>query len=150
GWVTKKTLDKLILSAYLHDIRYFENPKLARIPGLPDFEAQKASLTPEECKIYLEGPIYSSLMARDSTEDSIDIERILMQQKERPDGTGFPEGLDFKQLYPLSCLFMVCHAFVDYVYETPEWSFRDFTKKARTMFKGPYFIKILEAFDELS
>ncbi len=150
GWVTQKTLNKIILSAYLHDIRYFENPKLARIPGLPEFEDLKANLTPEECKIYLEGPIYSSLMARDSTEDSIDVERILMQQKERPDGSGFPEGLDFKQLYPLSCLFMVCHSFVDYVYDTPEWSFREFSKKARTVFKGPYFIKILEAFDELS
>jgi HD-GYP domain-containing protein (c-di-GMP phosphodiesterase class II) len=150
GWVTKKTLDKLILSAYLHDIRYFENPKLARIPDLSEFEKQKNTLTADECKIFLEGPIYSSLMARDSTEDSIDVERILLQQKERPDGSGFPEGLDFKQLYPLSCLFMVCHSFVDYVYETPDWSFRDFTKKAKTVFKGPYFIKILEAFDELS
>jgi hypothetical protein len=150
GWVTKKTFDKLILSAYLHDIRYFENPKLARIHDHSEFEKQKADLTPEECKIFLEGPIYSSLMARDSTDDSIDVERILIQQKERPDGTGFPEGLDFKQLYPLSCLFMVCHSFVDYVYETPDWSFREFTKTARSVFKGPYFIKILEAFDELS
>jgi HD-GYP domain-containing protein (c-di-GMP phosphodiesterase class II) len=150
GWVTKKTLDKLILAAYLHDIRYFENPKLARIRGLPEFEDMKSTLSSEECKIFLEGPIYSSLMARDSTEDSIDVERILLQQKERPDGRGFPEGVDFKQLYPLSCLFMVCHSFVDYVYETPEWTFREFSKRAKTMYKGPYFIKILEAFDELS
>jgi hypothetical protein len=150
GWVTRKTIDKLILAAYLHDIRYFENPKLARINGLREFEEMKASLTPEECKAYLDGPLYSSLMARDTTDDSVDVERILIQQKELPDGSGFPDGLDFKQLYPLSCLFLVCHSFVDYIYETPDWSFRDFSKKARTRFKGPYFIKILEAFDELA
>jgi len=150
GWVTRKTLDKLILAAYLHDIRYFENPKLARISTLKDFESQKDALTPEEQKIYLEGPLYSALMSRDSGESSIDVERMLMQQKERPDGSGFPEGVDFKQLFPLSCLFMVCHEFVDYLYVTPQWSFRDFTTKARSIYKGPYFIKILEAFDDLS
>ena len=45
---------------------------------------------------------------------------------------------------------MVSHEFVDYVYSTPNWNFRDFTVKARTVFKGPYFIKILEIFDQLS
>jgi|GEM_PF-3115920 len=154
GWVTRKTLNKLVVAAYLHDIRYFDHPKLARIKNRQEFDAKKDSLSAEEQKIFLEGPLYSSLLSKDSIGDgpgeSIDVERILIQQKERPDGSGFPEGVDFKQLYPLSCLFMVCHEFVDYVYETPEWNFRDFTRRARTVFKGPYFIKILEAFDELA
>ncbi len=150
GWVTQKTLDKLILAAYLHDIRYFEHPKLARISSLADFHSLKGNLTEEEQKIFLEGPSYSARMAKDEASDSLDAERILIQQKERPDGTGFPEGVDFKHLYPLSCLFMVSHEFVDYVYSTPNWNFRDFTVKARTVFKGPYFIKILEIFDQLS
>jgi HD-GYP domain-containing protein (c-di-GMP phosphodiesterase class II) len=150
GWVTQKTIDKLILAAYLHDIRYFENQKLARIRSLAEFEEKKPSLTEEEQKIFLEGPSYSARMARDEATDSLDVERILIQQKERPDGTGFPEGVDFKQLFPLSCLFMVSHEFVDYVYSTPNWNFRDFTVKARAVYKGPYFIKILEVFDQLS
>ncbi|NDG86161.1 MAG: hypothetical protein EBX52_14120, partial [Proteobacteria bacterium] len=149
GWVTQKTIDKLILSAYLHDIRYFENPKLARIPSLAEFNAVKGTLTEEEQKIFLDGPAYSARIAKDEASDSLDVERILLQQKERPDGTGFPQGVDFKQLFPLSCLFMVSHEFVDYVYSTPNWSFREFTVKARAVFKGPYFIKILEVFDQL-
>jgi len=150
GWVTQKTIDKLILAAYLHDIRYFENPKLARIPSLAEFNAVKSTLTGEEQKIFLEGPAYSARIARDESADSLDVERILLQQKERSDGSGFPEGVDFKQLFPLSCLFMVSHEFVDYVYANPKWSFREFTTKTRTTFKGPYFIKILEIFDQLS
>ena len=150
GWVTQKTLDKLILAAYLHDLRYFENPKLARISSLAEFQSQIATLTEEEQKIFLEGPAYSARIAKDESSDSLDAERILIQQKERPDGTGFPEGIDFKHLYPLSCLFIVSHDFVDYVYSTPNWNFRDFTVKARALYKGPYFIKILEIFDQLS
>ena len=150
GWVTQKTIDKLILVAYLHDIRYFEHPHLARIKSLSEFEARKTELTPEEQKIFLEGPEYSALMAKDADPASVDVERILIQQKERSDGSGFPAKVDFKQLYPLSCLFMVCHEFVDYVYSTPDWKFRDFSACARATFKGPYFIKILEAFDELN
>jgi hypothetical protein len=150
GWVTQKTIDKLILAAYLHDIRYFEHPHLARIKSLAEFEARKSELTPEEQLIFLEGPEYSALMAKDADPASVDVERILIQQKERSDGSGFPAKVDFKQLYPLSCLFMVCHEFVDYVYSTPDWKFRDFSAQARSTFKGPYFIKILEAFDDLN
>jgi HD-GYP domain-containing protein (c-di-GMP phosphodiesterase class II) len=150
GWVTQKTIDKLIMAAYLHDIRYFERPHLAKIKSLAEFNEIKATLSESDQKMFLEGPDYSRVMSQDESANSVDVERILIQQKERPDGSGFPAGVDFKQLYPLSCLFMVCHEFVDYVYSTPSWSFKDFTTKARLVYKGPYFIKILEAFDEIS
>lgn len=149
GWVTQRTIDKLIYAAYLHDIRYFENPALARIPGLQEFNKVKSGMTEEDQKMYLQGPEYSALMARDEETNSTEVERILIQQKERPDGSGFPNGVDFKQLYPLSCLFMVSHEFVDYVYESEHWNFKDFCALARERFKGPYFIKIIDAFDQL-
>jgi hypothetical protein len=149
GWVTQRTIDKLIYAAYLHDIRYFEKPELARIPSLQEFNKIKAGMTEEDQNVFLQGPEYSALMARDEEMNSMEVERILIQQKERPDGSGFPNGLDFKQLYPLSCLFMVCHEFVDYVYESEIWTFKDFCSIARERFKGPYFIKIIEAFDQL-
>jgi len=149
GWVTESTIDKLIYVSYLHDLRYFELPKLARIPSKAAFDSQKSSLTPDEQKIYLEGPSYSALMSKDDEMNSIDVERILLQQKERPDGSGFPSGITFKQLFPLSCLFIISHEFVDYIYETPDWSFRKFVDAVRPQFKGPYFIKILQAIEEL-
>jgi hypothetical protein len=149
GWVTQRTIDKLIYAAYLHDIRYFEKPGLARIANLQAFHQAKSGLSEEDQKIYLQGPEYSALMARDEETNSIEVERILIQQKERPDGSGFPNGVDFKQLYPLSCLFMVSHEFVDYVYGSNRWTFKEFCAKARGQFKGPYFIKIIEAFDQL-
>ena len=149
GWVTESTIDKLIYVSYLHDLRYFEMPKLARIPSKAAFEDQKTSLTEEEQKAYLEGPSYSALMSKDDEMNSIDVERILLQQKERPDGSGFPSGITFKQLFPLSCLFIISHEFVDYLYDHPDWSFRKFVETVKPHYKGPYFIKILQAIEEL-
>ncbi len=149
GWVTESTIDKLIYVSYLHDLRYFDMAHLARIPSKAAFDAQKDSLSEEERTAYLEGPGYSALMSKDDEMNSIDVERILIQQKERPDGSGFPAGISFKQLFPLSCLFIISHEFVDYVYEHPDWSFRKFVDAVRPQFKGPYFIKILQAIEEL-
>ncbi len=81
--------------------------------------------------------------------NSIDVERILLQQKERPDGSEFPSGITFKQLFPLSCLFIISHEFVDYLYDHPDWSFRKFVETVKPHYKGPYFIKILQAIEEL-
>ena len=149
GWVTESTIDKLIYVSYLHDLRYFGLPELARIPSKERFEALKHNLTEEQRQAYLEGPAYSAQMSKDDEMNSIDVERILIQQKERPDGSGFPSGITFKQLFPLSCLFIISHEFVDYVYENPDWSFRKFVDAVRPQFKGPYFIKILQALEEL-
>jgi len=67
------------------------------------------------------------------------------REKERPDGSGFPNALRSHQLAPLTCLFILCHEFVDYILVEPKWSFREFVVRARPTFKGPYFAKILQA-----
>ncbi len=149
GWVTESTIDKLIYVSYLHDLRYFDIPKLARISSKEEFEAIKTTLSAEEQKAYLEGPAYSAMISKDDEMNSIDVERMLLQQKERPDGSGFPAGITFKQLFPLSCLFIVSHEFVDFVYAHKEWSFRQFVSEMKPKYKGPYFIKILQAIEEL-
>ena len=149
GWVTDHTIDKLIYVSYLHDLRYFERPELARIRNLDEFNAKKQDLSSEDQLTYLDGPAYSAMMAKDDEGNSLDVERILIQQKERPDGSGFPNGINFKQLFPLSCLFIISHEFVDYVYLNPDWTFKRFIAEAKSIYKGPYFIKILQAFEEI-
>ncbi len=145
GWVSSATLDKLIYVAYLHDARYFGLPALARIRDLREFQKVMATLSPEEQRAYLEGPAYAAELARQDSESHPDAAKILLQQKELPDGTGFPGKLTGTQLQPLSCLFLVSHAFVDYVYDHPDWSLQDFVKTQRKVFKGTYFQKIFQA-----
>ena len=149
GWVTEGAIEKLIYVSYLHDIRYFEHQNLARISSLEQFNQLKDSLSAAEQKIYLEGPAYSAMLASEDEFTSPDVEKILIQQKERSDGSGFPAGVRSDQLAPLSCLFILCHEFVDYVIDDPKWSFKEFVLTNRPIFKGPYFLKIFQVFSEL-
>jgi HD-GYP domain-containing protein (c-di-GMP phosphodiesterase class II) len=144
GWVSSATLDKLIYMSYLHDARYFGWPALARIRDLREFEKVMGTLSPEEQRAYLEGPAYAAELARQDSESHPDASKVLLQQKELPDGNGFPGRLMGSQLLPLSCLFIVSHAFVDYVYDHPDWSLQDFVKTHRKIYKGTYFQKIFQ------
>jgi response regulator RpfG family c-di-GMP phosphodiesterase len=145
GWVSSATMDKLIYVAYLHDARYFPYPALARIPNLAEFDRVKSSLTKEEQAAYLEGPAYAAELARQDSESHPDASRILLQQKELPDGSGFPGKITTQSFIPLSCLFIASHAFVDYVLEHPDWTVDDFIRSNQRVLRGQYFQKIFQA-----
>ena len=143
--MTEGTIEKLIYVAYLHDVRFLEQPHLARIADYDEFKEKKSMLSIVEQKMYLEAPAYSVMIASEDAQNSPDVEKILSQQKERPEGNGYPAGLKYPQLSPLSCLFIICHEFVDYILTEPNWSFREFVVRSRPVYKGPYFAKILQA-----
>jgi hypothetical protein len=142
GWVSEATMDKLIYIAYLHDARYFSNPKLAKIQSKKEFVKNRKKYSDDDEKVFLEGPLYASELARSDTESYPDASKILLQQKELPDGTGFPYGITTSQFLPLSCLFIVSHYFVDYVLNNADWTLEDFVKTHEKFLKGNYFNKI--------
>lgn len=145
GWVSERSIDKLIYVAFLHDVRFTQYPKLAQIQSLKAFEAQKLYLSDNERKAFLESPAYSSELARQDLEAYPDAITVLTQQKELPDGTGFPHKLTSAQIAPLSSLFITAHYFVDYVIDHPDWSVEDFVRSYSKRLNGPYFERIFEA-----
>ncbi|MBS1958428.1 MAG: hypothetical protein JST80_03060 [Bdellovibrionales bacterium] len=144
GWISERSIDKLIYVAFLHDVRFSQYPKLAQIQSVKEFNAQSLYLSENEHKAFFEAPLYASELARQDLEAYPDAIKILLQQKELPDGSGFPHGLTSVQLAPLSCLFITAHYFVDYVIDHPDWSMEDFVKTYQKKFKGQYFQKIFE------
>ncbi len=148
GWVSSKTIDKLIYVAFLHDIRFMQFPKLARIQTKKEFEILKPRLTMAEQKAFLEAPKYAAEMARQDSEAYPDAIKMLLQQKELPDGSGHPQGLTSNLLAPLSCLFIFSHFFVDYVIDNPDWTISDFQRTFKPRLKGQYFQKLFQIIDE--
>jgi HD-GYP domain-containing protein (c-di-GMP phosphodiesterase class II) len=144
GWISERSIDKLIYVAYLHDIRFAQFPNVARITRKTEFERVKHTLTEAEQKAFLEAPAYSAEVARADLESYPDAIKMLTQQRELPDGTGYPHGLTASLIAPLSALFIVSHHFVDYVIDHPDWSVEDFVKSYRTRLKGQYFQKVFE------
>ena len=150
GWVSEGTVEKLIYVAHVHDIRYFEKPFLARFRTRAEFNLKKHPMSDEESKMFLEKPSYAAGIAMEDESNSADVKKLLLQQKERSDGSGFPGGLRSPQFAPLSCLFILSHEFVDYVLTDPYWNTKEFVSQSRESFKGPYFLKILQIFSEMA
>ena len=148
-WVHEDSIDKLIYVAYLHDIRFSQCPKVARISTKREFELIQENLTEEERKAFLEAPSYAAELAKQDYHAFPDAVKILLQQKELPDGTGYPYGIGSNAFSPLSCLFIVSHFFVDYVLRYPDWSIDDFVKSNRSRMKGVYFAKVLQAMEQV-
>ncbi len=148
GWISDKSVDKLIYIAYLHDIRFAQHPHLARIQGKRDFVQIESTLSDEEKNAFLESPAYAAEIARQDLSSFPDAIKILLQQKELPDTSGFPQGISGAQIAPLSSLFIVSHYFVDYVIENPAWNIEEFVKIHKNLLKGNYFQKIMQALQE--
>ncbi len=133
----------------MHDMRYFEKPELARIGSYEAFIKKKDTLSAEDQEAYLEGPEYSAMITREDENNSPDIEKILIQQKELPSGEGFPNKVKGPALAPLSCLFIICHELVDYIIENEKWSYKEFLSRYKSMYMGQYFSKVFGVIQDL-
>lgn len=114
GWTTRRSKEKLGFASLFHDITLID-PRLAvlnyrSIAGLTRFDKK----VQEKFK---EHPLKSSELVREITAKYPQVDTIIEQHHERPDGTGFPYGKDYNQITPLSCVFIVAHDFVSRVYE---------------------------------
>jgi HD-GYP domain-containing protein (c-di-GMP phosphodiesterase class II) len=145
GWVSDKTMDKLIYAAYLHDVYLMEFPQLAKIQSKSELLRRQEEFTAEEQKRYLDAPAYAAELARLDSESYPDVVKMLIQQRELPDGSGFPNGTTGTHLTPLACLFIFSHYLVDYMIDNPNWTLEGFVKTYQRLLKGAYFTKIFQA-----
>ncbi|MCR9205276.1 MAG: hypothetical protein NXH75_11895 [Halobacteriovoraceae bacterium] len=114
GWNTRRSKEKLGFASLFHDVTLID-PRLAvinyrSIRGLNRFEVDIQEK-------YKEHPLKASELVKEITAKYPQVDIIISQHHERPDGTGFPYGKDYNQLLPLSCVFIVAHDFVSRAYE---------------------------------
>lgn len=145
NWSTSETMQKMIYASYLHDILFADHTHLAEIRDIHQFENEKGNLSDYERKVFLENPNYVTQIAREDSKAPADVEHILLQHRELPDGSGFPRGLKHHQMNAMACLFIIAHDFVDELYMDSNLGLQDYVKKAREKFKGSHFDKITMA-----
>ena len=109
----------------------------------------KKVLREEEKELFFKSAQIAVDMAKNDENAPPDVENILMQQKELPDGSGFPKGIDYKQITPLSALFIVSHDLVDFMIENKNWSLYSYIKNRRKKFRGGFFLKIFQCLETL-
>ena len=128
-WSTKSTMFKLTLAAFLQDIT-LSTLKVMKIYDYLNFLEIEFSLSSEEIKNFLEHPMKAKLLINSFKSIPPDIDKIILEQHEMPDGSGFPRNLNSNQIGPLSCLFILSGILAKNVIEEGEkFQIKNFIEK---------------------
>ncbi|MBT7610009.1 MAG: hypothetical protein HN576_09645, partial [Bacteriovoracaceae bacterium] len=110
GWNSEQISKKIHTVSILHDIS-LKDGKLSQIHDL-----NEPSLSPEDKKIILAHPAESSQIVARAKDLPPDVETMILQHHERPDGKGFPGKLGALSISPLTCIFILAEKIVKDIY----------------------------------
>src|SRR6185437_16447632 len=91
-------------------------------------------------------PAKAAEIARQFQEVPPDVDVIVTQHHERPDGAGFPRGIGYAYIAPLAMVFIVAHDMTQHFLNNGSKMDRDgFLAEAREKYTSSQFRKVLEA-----
>ena len=89
-------------------------------------------------------------MARKMSEVPANVDIILAQHHERPDGSGFPRSLASNYIAPLSAVFIVAHDLADFVLSSgSDFKMASFLDQMRPHYNFGQFKKIFVVLENL-
>ncbi len=143
NWSSDITRYKLILASFLHDIT-LEDHHLATFQSVESVILD-GSFTGPAIKAFAEHPKAAVQLAKEMSAVPADVDRILLQHHERPDGSGFPNRSPHQHLTPLSCIFIVAHDLVHFMFDQKQnpIPFEQFVVEFSPQYQVGYFKKIL-------
>ena len=116
-WDSANTHYKLALAAFLHDITV-KTDSLERVSTREELAAVDG--TEEEKAAFREHPHEAASLARQMRDFPGDVDHIIAQHHELPNGKGFPLGINHTKISPLAALFIVAHAITEELYDHRE------------------------------
>lgn len=141
-WPSDTTFHKLVLASLFHD-NGLQDPMHAKIIHKGDVEALKTSVKPEDFTTVHTHGIKAAELVQSLREIPSDVDTILLQHHERPDGSGFPVGLKSAQIAPLSAVFIVAHEIIDaLVSQKNNFSMENFLSEKKELYQLGTFKKI--------
>lgn len=144
GWHSEQTFYKLNLAAFLHDIP-LKNQELATLQSLKELDERRHEFTEKEVIEFRDHPQAAAEIAKQFTEVPPDVDVIVGQHHERPDGTGFPRGLTQMNISPLGACFIVAHDLLTYIMANDKaWSMGKFVEGVEGKYSGGNFKKIMK------
>lgn len=112
NWGGKGVIEKLSMACILHDA-FLDSEELAK---KHDQVANLEEFTKDEQKILKEHPIKAANLITNGKTNVMDVDNIIAQHHERPDGQGYPQGRTANTISPLTCLFIIGEFYVSKVY----------------------------------
>lgn len=147
-WGSEATFQKLMLASFLHDIT-IDDHKLAKCTSIQ--EVEKGDFTRDQIEAYKEHPSKASAIAQKFSEVPPDVDVIIVQHHESPDGTGFPRQIGHSYISPLAATFSVAHELACATLEegSDKFDVKRFLAKVSGKYSSIRYRKILEAIEEV-
>lgn len=115
-WKSEVTLAKLTTAALLHDIVLASDFSYDDHVIFLDRQKTESILYKMSLADYVKHPQASSEIVINMIGIPEEVDRIILEHHELPDGTGFPKQLTSVQISPLSAVFILAHNMLDYMY----------------------------------
>lgn len=148
-WGSDSTFSKLVLASFMHDVS-ISDPELAKLNTLAELEERKAEFNADAVKGYHLHPARSADVVRSFKEIPADVDLIVQQHHERPNGAGFPRGLANNYIAPLSAVFIVSHELTQAILTQKEaFSLADFIDDKKPSFNQGNFKKVMVALEKV-
>lgn len=112
-WDSADNRVRLVMASFLHDVSI-------RNPDYNEFSVDKND--EESVRTFKDHPREAIDLIKNLKGLPQDLDRIILDHHEKPDGSGLPRGLTSSQLSPLSSLFIFCHNLVDALFSALEKS----------------------------
>ena len=141
NWVSDFTSQKLAFAAVLHDMSLSTADMLNTDLMMKAYDSK---VTSPEVEAYRQHPLRSAEMIRKWNKAPQDVDTIIQQHHERPDGTGFPGKLNFHRITPLSSLFIMAQDLAEFIATHPDKDLDHWLEKNKTLYSQGEFKKILE------
>jgi len=106
SWCSEATLHKQIVAAFFQDVT-LNSSKLMLIYDYEHFLKIKETLSGPEIENYLNHPINSREMVLKIKSLPADVDKIILEQHEMPNGNGFPRKLNNKNISPICAMFIL-------------------------------------------
>lgn len=115
-WATPSTFAKLTMAAMFHDIALTDNV-LAQVKNKEQLYNADPPFEESEKELFLQHPQLAADIVRKFKEVPPDVDQIVVQHHEHPNGTGFPRGLKGINISPLAAVLIIAHFIVHLMYE---------------------------------
>jgi HD-GYP domain-containing protein (c-di-GMP phosphodiesterase class II) len=147
-WGSEQTYYKLTLSAFLHDIAFTDN-RLAMCQSID--EVVSLGYSKDKIELFKNHTILASNLAANFTEIPPDVDTIILQHHEIPDGSGFPKKLTHAYISTMSAIFFIAHRMAEEIVISDQSNFdlTSFITKMKTQYPYIKYRKMFEALEKL-
>ncbi|MBD66401.1 MAG: hypothetical protein CME62_14415 [Halobacteriovoraceae bacterium] len=141
---SKLLTQQLTYIAFVHDIAYFNNPRLAQIKDDKHFKKIAFLLKVHERELYYRAPQFALQFAKADVHAPVGAEQLLQQIVAYKSSVHPDKFLAMENLAAPLAIFVTAHHLVDYVLKHPHWSFFEYLENYPFGIYGGTFLDIYD------